>query len=1088
MYRITKLVLLLGMLAAPAAVAAQEPARVTGRVTSESGAPVASASVFIPALNVGTITRADGTFALSVPASMLAGARDLEITAQILGYRSQTSSVALTGGQTATVNFQLSTDVLQLEGIVATGIGQTTTRERLGVAIASVKGEDLVRVPTPNVVNALAAKAPGVEIASSSGEPGASSHIRIRGVNTIVGDGQPLFVIDGVPINNQENVQPSTVRSTGGTSENPVGLAGPIISNRAIDVNPNDIASIEILKGAAAAAIYGARAANGVVLITTKSGQAGQTRASLTVTASLDRVNDEIPLQRSWHQGVNGVSDNSNLRSWGSQLQAGQSYDHWGELFETGRILDSNLTLSGGTERTSYFLSVGWLDHDGVIVQNNDFFQRTSARLKGSHQLRDNLTVTGNVAYAQTKGGYTQKGSNVSGLLLGGTRTPPSFNNCIPGSCYQTAEGFQRTYTNPEPEGITDTGFFDNPFFVINENLSTSNVSRTFGNITVDYLPVDWLQLAYALGNDYSNDERLDVQPLGNVTWATGYLGEGRYRFQSIDHSLTATGNRQLSSSLAGSLTMGWNRNSRNFDRFYVEGFDFVAPNTYTLDNTTTRIPDNYEYKIHAESFFGQAQVDLSGQLFLTGAIRNDGYSTFGQSERRHWYPKASAAWDFTRTLNLANSPLSFGKLRAAWGQAGNEPPVYGTIGGYTAADLADAGWTSILRTTYAGRGGLATSVNKAQPDLKPERTTEVEVGLDASFFSDRAGLGVTFYNARTEDAILRAPLANSTGFFQQLQNAATIRNRGWEVNLDVRPVQKSSFSWDIGVNWARNDNRVLDLGDESREFITMPGGFASATGAAVKGERIGVLRGADFARCGRGLVISGIDIDQECGANAPAGALYVGANGFPILDGTVRVIGDPHPDWTAGIRNTFTIAPALQLSALVDIRKGGEMWNGTTGALYSYGTHADTEQRASCSVVSGALTCTGNEKVFGRDILAGPVAGPGANTAVPIGENWYRAGLGSSFGGVNSQFIEDAGFVKLREVAVTYTLPNTFASSLGMSAVNVRVAGRNLVTWTDYTGQDPETNVAGAINLRGVDYFNNPQTRTWLFSVSLNR
>ncbi|MGH7552020.1 MAG: hypothetical protein ACREMQ_03225, partial [Longimicrobiales bacterium] len=359
--------------------------------------------------------------------------------------------------------------------------------------------------------------------------------------------------------------------------------------------------------------------------------------------------------------------------------------------------------------------------------------------------------------------------------------------------------------------------------------------------------------------------------------------------------------------------------------------------------------------------------------------------------------------------------------------------------------------------------------------------------GLDASFFQDRAGLGITFYNARTEEAILRAPLATSTGFEQQLQNAATIRNRGVEVNLDVRPLQMGSFTWDVGLNWATNQNRVLDLGDETREFITMEGGFASATGAAVRGMPIGVLRGADFARCGRGLTLGGVNIDQACG-DAPAGALYIGANGFPLLDGTVRVIGDPHPDWTAGIRNTFTFAPALQVSTLIDFRKGGEMWNGTRGALYSYGTHADTEVRATCATVGGVLTCTGNEHTFGEDIVPGPVAGPGAGRAVPIGENWWRAGLGSTFGGVNSQFIEDAGYVKLREVALTYTLPGSFSSQLGMSSVNVRVSGRNLLTWTDYTGQDPETNTAGGINQRGVDYFNNPQSRTWLFSVSLNR
>lgn len=1072
---------------------AQEPATISGRVTRENGNGVASVNVRIPSLNVGAVTGEDGNYRLVVPAARVRAGQQVQVVASQVGLAQQSHTVTLTPGASLTQNFQLGADPLQLEGLVVTGLGQTTTRERLGVSIASVRGEEITRVQAPNVVNALAGKAPGVEVQSASGEPGAASYIRIRGVKTISGDGQPLFVVDGVPINNQENVTPSSVRTVGGTSANPVGLSGSSATNRAADINPNDIESVEILKGPAASAIYGARAANGVVLITTKRGAPGQTQVTLNSTYTTDKVVAEYPLQTAWSSGQNGVTQIGNagaLRSWGSA--AAESYDHWDELFETGRILENNLAVSGGSDRTTYYLSLGWLDHNGVIVEDNDNYQRTTARLKGSHMLLENLTLTGNFAYTQSSGGFTQKGSNVSGLLLGGLRTPPNFNNCVPETCYINQFGIQRTYTAPNAATTGAVGNFDNPFWVINENLSTTDVGRAFGNVALDYTPVEWMKLTYTIGSDYSNDERLEALPTGNATYKPGYVSESNFTFQQIDQSAVATVTPSFPGEIGASFTFGWNRNARDFNRIFVEGQDIIAPGVYQLDNTVTRTPDNYQYKIRSESFFGQVQTDFFEQLYLTAAVRNDGFSTFGESDKRAYYPKLSAAWEFTEALGLSDNPiLSFGKLRTAWGQAGNEPPVYGTIGGLTAAGITDGGWGTSLNTTYNSRGGLRLSATKAQPDLKPERTSEFELGADFALLGNRANLGLTYYNARTEDAILATQLSPSTGYTAQLQNAATIRNRGYEVSLDVRPLERANFGWELGLSWSTNDNRVLSLGDSLRQFINMTGGFANATPAAVVGQRIGVLRGPDFARCGRGLTIDNVNLDATAGycQGAPEGALYIGADGFPRLDATERVIADPHPDWIGGIRNTFTLFGSLQVSGLVDIRSGGTMWNGTKAALYNYGTHKDTEQRATCQVVGTALSCTGNEKAFGNTIYPNEaVAGPGAGKAVPIGENWHRVGLGSSFSGINAPYMEDAGFVKLREISVNYRVPARFTRRFSMSGVDLRLAGRNLATWTDYTGIDPETNVAGNTNARGIDYFNNPQTRQLIFSVGLTR
>ncbi|MBW3629810.1 MAG: chlorite dismutase family protein [Gemmatimonadetes bacterium] len=981
MGKVSRWLLLFAVVLAPARLAAQQAASITGRVTDETGRPLGGASVAAASLDVGALTRADGGYTITVPASRLSGGRTVQVSASILGHRAQSQSVRLEAGSAATLNFRLATDVLQLEGIVATGLGTTTTRERLGVSIASVSAENLNRVQQRSVVEALAAKAPNVEVTSAAGDPGASTYIRIRGVKTITGSGQPLFVVDGTPINNQ----------TIGNS-----LAGTSTPNRASDINPNDIASIEILKGAAAAAIYGARAANGVILVTTKSGQPGQTRATFNSSITIDEVNKAVPLQTRYGQGTAGlraIAGGAGLRSWGPEI-TGESFDHWGELFENGQLIDTNLSLSGGSERTSYYLSVGRMDHDGVVTGSNDFYDRNTARLKGAHRLATNLNITGNFAYAETDGSFIQKGSNLSGLLLGGLRTPPDFDN----QPYITEQGFHRAYTQQNPTSLRQQGFFDNPFWSINRNRTSGETGRAYGNIKVDYVPADWLDLSYTIGTDYNNDERLSYLDIGNFSYNPGSMDREQYTTHDITHTALATLNQQFGETVGAALTLGYDRNARRFSQYNVEGTDFVAPGIFQLDNTINRDPDEYRSLVHAESYFGQLQTDIANTLFLTAALRNDGFSSFGESKRRHWYPKASAAWDVFRSFGWdegGNRFVNYAKLRAAWGQAGNEPTdPYGTIGGFTAGNVADQGWgTQLNAGNYASFGGLRTGFLRGQPELGPERTTEIEAGLDLSFFTDRATLGLTYYDSQTEDAIFRTPLAPSTGYGEQFQNVAEISNKGFEVSLDVRALTGNAFGWDLGLNWATNENEVLSLG-EGVEFVSMGGAFAGAPGAAVVGHPVGVLRGGDFARCGqdqRAFVVA------AC-TGAPDGALYINANGFPVNDPELRVIMNPHPDWTAGIRNTFSIRNALQISALVDIRQGGQVWNGTRGALYSYGTHGDTEVRATCR---GALRgntaqgCTGNEQVFGQGVMSGEeVVGPGAGKAVPLGQNWYALTL----------------------------------------------------------------------------------------------
>jgi TonB-linked SusC/RagA family outer membrane protein len=1067
-------------LLAPVALFAQ--ATVSGRVLGASGEPLPSASVFIQGYGIGATTDADGSYSFQVPSARAQG-QTATLTVRRIGYTSQNAQITLTNGSTISQNFALALNPFQLGEVVVTGAGTTSTAEKLGNVRNSVDSSLIRKSNESNIVNALAAKAPNVVVSSQSGEPGASSYLQIRGNRTIQSTGQPLFVVDGVPV---DNTTYSTTANTGGT----------VTPNRSSDINPNDIESVEILKGSAAAAIYGAAAGQGVVMITTKSGHSGATKYSLQSNYSVDHVTHEVPLQTTYGQGFGEVGVTCPARgcrlgstSWGPKLAAGTpTYDHFGELFRNGTTAENTLTASGGNDRTLFYISGTTLNQRGIIKGPSNEYDRTSVRLKASHRITDRFNVGGSVSYVDTRGKFIQKGSNISGLLLGALRTPPEFNNqnWLDTISSSPLLALHRSYRYPRPTATSESNpvgrGYDNPFFVLNRDVADGAVGRTFGNLNAEYSPNDWFTLRETLGADYYADERLEALPLTSSTFPQGQVNRLDLINLIIDHNLIATATRTFSPNFGGSLTLGNNLQSRHYKQLFDQGSVLIAPSPFQLNNTIPANLQNTEFEslIHTQSYFAQATLDLFNQLYLTGGVRNDGSSTFGASQKRHWFPKASAAWTFTNAVGDVNGIFPTGKLRIAYGQTGQIPPVYSTIGGLTTGSFVD-GWVSDgLSTSQAGKGGLTTSTLKAQPNLGPEVSKELEGGIDLALWRNYADIGITLYNSKTEGVILLTPLAPSTGFTQQASNAARIQNTGTEITLNLRPIQNPVIGWDIGLQWGKNNNKVLDLAGS--EYIDVAAGsFEGASGAAWKGSRVGVLRGFDFARCGLGLVIDGVDIDAGCGS-APKGALYIDASGFPITDPTNRIISDPQPKWTGSVRSSIQLWKNLTFSGLLDIRRGGQIWNGTKGALYFFGKAKDTENRYT-------------DVIFGQNYMpahpgaSGVVAGPGAGTQVFLDEGWYTD-LGSGFGQVSAQFVEDGGYAKLRELSLSYNLKTAWLNrSFGFESVDLRVAGRNLHTWTKYDGIDPETNLAGAeVLVRGIDYFNNPQTRSVVFSIGLNR
>ncbi len=1094
----------------PVAALAQQTATVTGRVTAETGGPLAGASVFLEGGTVGSTTDENGRYSFQVPGARVTG-QPTRVTARRIGYTARTATVTLNPGEIQQ-DFLLSANPLQLGEVVVTGAGTSTEVQKLGTVRNTVSADLIVKSNEPNIVQALAGKAPNVNVAQSAGDPGAGSSIRIRGMRTLNGSVEPLFVVDGVPIDNSSvSTTNFNVVDAGGTNlagqDNGGQLEGTSTPNRASDINPNDIESVEILKGAAAAAIYGARAGNGVVLITTKHGKSGPTQYRLASTWSFDKVTKLYPLQTSWGQGrfntdplpCEGFKATC-LRSWGPRI-TGQTFDHANEAFHTGLMSDNVLSMSGGNDRTTFLLSTGYNHHNGVMVGPNNYYNRSTARLSATHRLVDRLVVGGNFSYTDARGHLTQRGNNTNGLLLGLLRTPPNFNN-QPYVIYDASgRPMHRSYNLQTPTlgNYNEDRVFNNPFYTLYEELNDTQVGRVFGNVTAEYTANDWLRFNYSLGSDYSTDERLEACPQQCTSGVGGgRITEGKVVSHNIDHNLTGTARHTFSDNFASTLTLGHNLSYRAFRTFSVVGRTLISPKPYNILNTLTRDPpSDYQTEVRGDSYFGQATADLFNQLFLTAAIRRDGSSTFDKDHRYANFPKASAAWTFSNVVNPGNF-LTFGKLRIGYGEAGQEPQPYLTTVTFNGSALTGGiSQGTGFSPTQSGIGGLYFSTTKPATELRPERTKEIEGGFDIGFLNNIFDLSYTYYSSRTNDVILITPVSSAgTGYQFEAKNAGIIDNKGTEISLNIRPLTRADYAWDIGLGYGRNKSNVVDIA--GAEFLLTDNNLISAV--AQQGFPLGVVRGNGWVRCGMSPddVVPGLSLATVC-AGAPRGATFIddGTNcspqpGMPCADDNIRVMTDPNPKWTGNVRSSFRWNK-VTLSGLLDIKKGGAIINGTRGALYSYGTHGDTEDRAICTGPANA-NCTGNVHAFGEDgFYPGAVVGPGAGTRIPIGENWYRTSnlAACPFTGYDEPCVEDASYVKFRELSLSYSFEGPMINRLfGFRSLDFRVAGRNLKTWTKYKGLDPEISGAGGnINrVNGYDYFNLPLTRSVVVSFGLNR
>ncbi len=1099
-------------------VAAQDRT-LTGTVTDRStGQGLPGVTVLVKGTTTGTSTNADGSFSLS---GVSQNATTLVFS--FVGYTTQERAI----GSSSVYSVGLGTDTKIIDEVVVTALGLETSRDRLGTAQSSLQGQQLVSSGETSVITAISGKTPGVLITRSSGDPGASANIQIRGASTITGNLQPLIVVDGVPISNSSVGDEGIITSNGGAGSNQVD--GVVQASRLNDINPDDIASMEILKGAAAAALWGTRAANGVIVITTKKGRGGldnRLNASYRTSYGIDKINQAPELQNRYGQGVNGLYSQTQPRSWGDRIadrsgaadnfitdpnapgylgfitfgdgsrryaipagtaanphggkNSRDTYDHSDDVFRTGYTWDNIATLSGGDQRSSFYISLGNTHTEG-IARNNSDNDRTTFRVNVDRQLSDKFRAAVNATYARTKSNRVQQGSNVSGIYLGGLRSPADFDNSRYIGTYTDPDGNifpnrQSSYRNQV--GTSTSPGFDNPFWTVDFVGDQTRVNRLLGGLELTYDVTPWLNILNRTGVDTYTDRRSSYFPIGSGAFPSGQLTEESIQETQINNDLILRATYNFSENIGGTLLLGNNLNARRDNQVGATASNFVNPfSPPQLSNTLadSRTPYNLVREIRTGAVYAQADLSLFDQLFLTGTVRGERSSTFGpEAESVFIYPAGSAAWQFTKLAGLSdNKFLSFGKVRASVGSVGVQPSPYLTRTYYVPADGVQIldGWGTTLDAANYG-GGFIRSATQGNPLLKPERKREIELGTDLRFLADRISLSATVYDNKTTDAILSVPVAATTGFTFINANAAEITNRGVELNLDADIVRTKDFTWTFSPNFSRNRNEVTDL--SGAESISL-NGFTGTTSRAVKGYQLGTLWGTRWQR-------------------NEAGNLTFDANGFPQLAETEGVIGDPNPTWRGGLYNTFRFK-GISLSVLIDHVHNLDVWNGTKGALYSYGTDIDTGEETTLTGAQAAQLRLWNGQTVAQRY--GSTTNPGAPITfrgrvhnfgagdVVLDEQWYRVGLGNGFTGPAEQFVENINYTRLREVTLAYSLaPQWLRERAKLSSVDFSVTGRNLALFTKYTGVDPETNLTGVSNGRGLDYFNNPSTRSLIFSV----
>lgn len=1015
---------------------AQAQKTVTGTVTNETGEPLIGVNVLVRGTSSGTVTDLGGDYRLTVD-------------------EGQTLLFSYTGYDTAerTVGAASVIDVAMISGalldeVVVTALGISRDRKALGYAVQELDSEEITRVQQPNLVNALQGQVAGVQVSSAGGGPGQSARIIIRGVNSLdpSANNEPLFVIDGIPITNE------TLTVGGGGSRN--------VSNRVADINPQDIETISVLKGGAATALYGLRAANGAVIITTKSGKSGRLMVDLTSTYGTEEVNKFPETQKVYTQGFAGSYDpNSFWPSWGPTIEEARQLDpdhpatifnNFENAFTDGTQIRNTVSISGGNEKAQFRTSMSQLNHEGVLPFST--YDNTSFRINANYEANDRFTFGGGVNYIKSGGNRVNADRFNERLVYWAPQA--DVND------YIAPDGSMRGYRFNQTVG-------NNPIYGEATNKFIDDVDRFVGNLNFNYSPFSFLTFNYVLGIDQYSDFR-QYYGQGPVYEGApnfenngqGFVSETRIRRSNITSNINAVLNFDLSSDLNLRFLTGFDVFDSDYDRLTTFGDELDIFNLFSLNNAAEITTSSFLQEYNLLGLYGDLSLAYRNALYLTVTGRNDWSSALPAASRSFFYPSVSLGLVVSELTELPTF-LSYAKLRASYAGIGKDTDPYRT------------------NVVYASAGGLPNGITgwtrgnqQGAPDLKPERTNTIEFGADLRFFNNRFGVDVTYYDAESRDQIIPVPVSNATGFTTFVLNAGSMENKGVELILRASPVRTTDFSWDFNINYTRNRNKVLEIFEGVEDiFLGSSFGYAgsSASIRLVEGQPYGNIYGRSYAR----YYENPADEDELfIDTSRP---LLIGPDGFPVIETDQKILGNTQPNWFGAITNTVRYK-GFSLSVLFDTRQGVQKYNQQGNFFAAFGTAPYTLNRNDVIVFDGVLA---NGERNTQEVWLGQGTGPDGES---YGAGYYR----NRFRGSTENFVEDADWVRLRNVSLSYQLPQGWLDNIFLQRAGITLTGNNLWLDTPYSGFDPEGNRGNQNGDDGFGGFTYPNTRSYFATINL--
>jgi TonB-linked SusC/RagA family outer membrane protein len=953
--------------------------------------------------------------------------------------------------------------------IVVTAMGIKKERKALGYSVSDLSAQELMKNKNTNVVNSLAGKVPGVNITQSSGSAGAGASITIRGGNS-TSDGrqnQPLFVIDGIIYDNSTSV-------TGNSGTDGLTRSNTSYSNRIMDVNPEDIESLSVLKGAAAAALYGSRAADGVVIITTKKGAEGTVKVNVTSKASSSWANKLPETQTEFGNGLyatNGVFNNVTpspgpvgpvFNSWGPKTTATDTlYDNIGSFFQHGIVADNNLNVSGGSKNGSFYLSGSNFNQTGIVPKTD--YDKTTFRFNGE-QRYGRLTLNANVAYSIAN---TKRTLTTTGLYGGG-------GNGVMGAIYNWPRTFNmKNYINPDGTqyrkfagSIPLEGDFDNPYWIINMDNLRSQTKRITGGINGSYKIADWWDVIARLGYDqYTTTDNTYIAPGSAVLplYQNGRLSKDIVGYTYVTTTVMSNFHKTFGD-FDTHLMLGTTSENTETPSQNLWGYNFITAGTTSFSNIATAnqfFRDGTTTK-RLVGAYGEFGISYKSIAYITATGRNDWSSTLPLDNRSYFYPSVSGSFVFTELLPR-NNILSFGKIRGSWAQVGKDANPYATLT-YVNPPI-----------TIGSFNGIGNQYTSGNPYLKPEIQNSWEVGAELRFLKGRIGLDYTYYHSQTQNQIAQPRLSNASGYILTSINSGSVINKGMEIAVTGKPIAQKDFGWDVMLNFSYNRGRLGAFLPGVAYFYPTDAQFGPIKAASIPNG--GYFLGMTGTRFLRQADAKGVEIPNGRYQVDPTTGLYK-------INASNPIVGNREPSFIGGFNNTVRYKK-FTLSFLLDFRKGGDIFNGTEYALVTNGLSKRTTLNDRQSVtISGVNSQTGAD--FTQTYNANQSYT--INGATFAGVNMIQQ-YWTNYAANSTNFITSTNWLKLRSLSLTYDFTGMLNSRKVIKEISATAVGTNLFTWTNYKGMDPEVSAAGGTGgsgSTGIDYLGVPAVASFTFGVNI--